>query len=167
MYYKVEDFKNDWKTESEMTLKIFNNLTNESLDKKFDDKVRTPGRLAWHIVNSLPEMMNRTELNLGEFDYENSEVPESVTEIIREYKSFSEKLINEISEKWNDNSLTEKLNLYGEDWEKGRLLSILISHQIHHRAQLMVVMRLAGLKVPGIYGPAQEEWTSMGMEAQE
>jgi hypothetical protein len=28
-------------------------------------------------------------------------------------------------------------------------------------------MRLADLKVPGVYGPSKEEWTAFGMPAQE
>ena len=34
MYYKLEDFINDWTSESESTLKIFNNLIDESLTNK-------------------------------------------------------------------------------------------------------------------------------------
>jgi len=37
-------------------------------------------------------------------------------------------------------------------------------HELHHRGQLTVLMRQAGLVVPGIFGPAQEEWTRYGME---
>ena len=57
--------------------------------------------------------------------------------------------------------------MYGEKWKRGTTLSVIISHQIHHRAQLTVVMRLNGLKVPGVFGPAKEEWTQLGMPAQE
>lgn len=52
-------------------------------------------------------------------------------------------------------------------WSRGKTLGVLITHQIHHRAQLTIVMRLAGLKVPGVYGPAKEEWVGYGMEPQE
>jgi len=52
-------------------------------------------------------------------------------------------------------------------WKKGKVLSVLVKHQTHHQGQLTVIMRLAGLKVPGVYGPAEEEWANMGMEAQE
>ena len=38
--------------------------------------------------------------------------------------------------------------MYGEMWKRGTTLGVIISHQIHHRAQLTVVMRLNGLKVP-------------------
>ena len=29
---------------------------------------------------------------------------------------------------------------------------------------MTVLMRQAGLRVPGIYGPAREDWSGMGME---
>jgi hypothetical protein len=32
---------------------------------------------------------------------------------------------------------------------------------------MTVLMRQAGLKVPGVYGPAREEWAGMGMQAPE
>ena len=166
MYRTIEDFKNDWAYESEATLKMINGLTDESLNKKFNDKVRTPGRLAWHITCAIPEMMNRTDLKIDASAEEN-EVPKSVSEISAVYKKSADSLIQEVSKKWPDNSLTDKVNMYGENWEKGKILSVLVTHQIHHRAQLTILMRMAGLKVPGVYGPANEEWAAMGMQPQE
>ena len=32
----------------------------------------------------------------------------------------------------------------------------LINHQNHHRGQMTVLMRQAGLTVPGVYGPAKK-----------
>lgn len=45
------------------------------------------------------------------------------------------------------------------------LLFFMIQHQIHHRGQMTILMRQAGLTVPGIYGPAKEEWAVIGREA--
>ena len=56
--------------------------------------------------------------------------------------------------------------MYGQQWKNGTTLRALISHQAHHRGQLTVLMRQAGLRVPGIYGPAREDWASMGMKAE-
>ena len=165
MYYKLDDFKADWAYESDATLKIINGLSDDSLNKKFNEKVRTPGRLAWHITGSIAEMMNRTDLRI-DASAENADVPKRVSEIAKAYKKSSDLLIEEISKKWTDVSLSEKVNMYGEDWEKGKILSVLLVHQIHHRAQLIILMRLAELKVPGIYGPSNEEWATMGMEPQ-
>ena len=37
------------------------------------------------------------------------------------------------------------------------LRSFVISHMIHHRAMLIMGLRLNGIKVPGMYGPSGEE----------
>ena len=47
------------------------------------------------------------------------------------------------------------------------MLSSLIRHQAHHRGQMTVLMRQAGLPVPGVYGPAREEWKAYGQEPEE
>lgn len=59
MYSKVTDFIEEWKYESESTLKVFDNLTNDSLEFKPNQNVRSPGRLAWHIVTTLGEMVQK------------------------------------------------------------------------------------------------------------
>lgn len=166
MYYKISDFISDWKYESEATIKVLSNLTDESLTKKVHEKVRTTGRLAWHITTSIGEMAHRTGLTFETVD-ENSAVPPKVSEIIKSYKQASDNMIAEIKEKWNDETLMLEDNMYGQMWMKGTTLGVLVTHQIHHRAQLTVAMRLEGLKVPGVYGPSNEEWAAMGMQPQE
>jgi uncharacterized damage-inducible protein DinB len=166
MYYKISDFIEDWKYESESTIKMLCNLSDESLTVKFNNDIRTPGRLAWHIVTTLGEMAHRTGLTFKAVD-ENAPIPSTVKEIMDEYKRTSVGLIKEISEKWKDETLLSEDDMYGEMWKKGKSLTVLVMHQIHHRGQLTVVMRLAGLKVPGVYGPAKEEWVNYGMQPQE
>jgi uncharacterized damage-inducible protein DinB len=166
MYYKISDFIEDWKYESESTIKVLSNLTDEVLTVKFNKEIRTAGRLAWHIVTSVGEMAHRTGLTFETFD-ENATVPKTVNEIIDEYKRTSEGMIKEIQAKWKDETLLLEDDMYGEMWKKGKTLGVLVTHQIHHRAQLTIVMRLAGLKVPGVYGPAKEEWAGYGMEPQQ
>jgi uncharacterized damage-inducible protein DinB len=65
---------------------------------------------------------------------------------------------------WTDATLLEDDEMYGERWKRGFTLLALVKHEIHHRAQMTVLMRQAGLKVPGIYGPALEEWGAFGQE---
>ena len=76
-------------------------------------------------------------------------------------------MINALENKWTDASLDEEIPMYGQIWKKGNILSSLILHQAHHRGQITVLMRQAGLKVPGVYGPAKEEWAAMNMKAQD
>jgi len=166
MYHKLEDFISDWAIESESTLKIFNNLTDESLSKKVNENVRTAGRLTWHITTAIGEMAHRTGLTFKTVEAD-SAIPATAKEIVDAYKEASSNLLNAIKSNWNDDTLNVEDDMYGEMWKRGMTLGVIISHQIHHRAQLTVVMRLNGLSVPGVYGPSKEEWTAYGMPAQE
>ena len=168
MYYKISDFIEDWKYESGSTIKVLCNLTDEVLTIKFNNEIRTAGRLAWHIVTAIGELGHRAGLTFKTVD-ENAPIPSTAKEIVDEYKCASDGLMKEINEKWNDDTLSIEDDVIGngEMWSRGKTLAALVTHQIHHRGQLTVVMRLAGLKVPGIYGPAKEEWVNYGMPPQE
>jgi uncharacterized damage-inducible protein DinB len=165
LYSKISDFLSDWQNDSESTLKIFKALTNKSLEQAVVPGGRTIGIIAWHITQAVPEMINRTGLTIDRFD-EKAEEPADVKTIIDSYEYFSKKLVEEISSKWKDADMEKEVNMYGQMWKNGVTLQILISHQIHHRAQLTVLMRQAGLMVPGIMGPSKEEWAAMGMPPQ-
>ena len=64
MFTTIEDFLTNWEHESGSTYKILDALTNESLAQEVSPQDRTVGRIAWHIVTTLDEMMGRTGLNL-------------------------------------------------------------------------------------------------------
>ncbi len=166
MYNKIKNFEEAWKYESDSTLKVLDQLTDDSLNNKFNDNVRTPGKIAWHIVTTLGEMVQRTGLKFDATP-EDAPIPSSVKEICDEYKRSSDGMLKAVTTGWNDDSLKEDIELYGQTWKKGKVLSVLVNHQIHHRGQLTVLMRMAGLKVPGVYGPAKEEWAQMGMPPQD
>lgn len=166
MYTTLDPFFRAWKHESEGTLKMLQQLTDASLAQRVAPEDRTLGRIAWHIVGSLVEMMNQTGLTVagpGEHD----PVPATAAEIAAAYATAMGSLETEIRSKWNDASLAVADEMYGESWPRGVTLAILIQHQAHHRGQMTVLMRQAGLKVPGIYGPAREEWAAYGQPAPE
>lgn len=104
MYNKVTEFIEDWNYESGSTLKVFENLTDGSLSFKPNKNVRSPGKLAWHIVTSLGDMVHRTGLKFDTVA-EDSPVPITVNKIYEEFKRTSDKMINAIEQEWNDNTL--------------------------------------------------------------
>ncbi len=165
MFRTINDFLDGWKYESEATLKVFENLTDTSLNQKVTSTGRSLGFIAWHITNSIPEMLSKLGLP---FSYEeNTPVPSSVETIKDIYQISSKAVIDLISKNWKDEMLNDNINMYGQVWKRASVLSSLITHQAHHRGQMTVLMRQAGLKVPGVYGPAKEEWAQYGMPTQE
>lgn len=163
MFLSLAAFLQDWEKEAESTQRILDALTDESLNQAITAQDRTLGRIAWHLVTTIPEMMSRTGLIFENIN-EDAPVPNTAQEVSKYYSEVSNTLATAIKAQWNDQTLLEKRDMYGEYWAIGDTLKVLIDHQIHHRGQLTVLMRQAGLKVPGIYGPAKEDWAQFGME---
>ena len=163
MISRIADFEHIWSHEIEATQKIFKHLTDKSLAQQVSPEGRTLGRLAWHITLTIPEMMTRTGLHIAG-PGENDPVPSSAKMIFKFYNEAAISLMEQVTSTWTDATLQEKDNMYGEMWKKGFTLTSLIHHQIHHRGQMTVLMRQAGLDVPGIYGPARQEWSAFGMQ---
>ena len=164
MYRTIHDFLNDWKYENEATLKVFKNLTDASLNQKVTPDGRSLGFLAWHIVITLGEMGEKAGLKVIA-PSEHSSIPINASDIVAAYEKAGASVESEVKEKWNDAILPELIDMYGEKWTRAATLGSLVKHQIHHRAQMTVLMRQAGLKVPGVYGPSREEWLQFGMPA--
>ena len=61
------------------------------------------------------------------------------------------------SKKLKDEQLPVEIPFFGRSLPMERVLLSLVVHQIHHRGQMSVLMRQAGLVPPGIYGPTREE----------
>jgi len=163
MYSSVGQFIQQWQFESEGTQKLLDTLTDASLKQPIYPGGRDIGRLAWHVAQTIPEMMARTGLHVkgvGEHD----PVPSSAAAIASGYKAAAASLVEELKASWNDETLKQSDDMYGEQWTRAQTLMVLITHQAHHRGQLTVLMRQAGLRVAGVYGPAMEDWAKMGME---
>lgn len=166
MYRKVEDFLEDWREESEATAKLFEGLEETKMSDKLSENVRSLSRLSWHMVQTLTEMGTKAGLfDADELDHK--DIPATKAELVNSYRKYAAELADNVSKNWFDATLLELKNMYGEQWHKGRILSILIKHQTHHRGQMTVLMRLLGMPVTGVYGPAKEEWVRFGMPAME
>ncbi len=166
MIRTIADFDRLWQEELEATQKILKHLTNKSLTQVLMPEGRTLGRMAWHITTSIPEMMKRTGLQFQGPD-EHAPVPATAREIFDTYNQLAIALLDQVKRQWTDSTLLVEDEMYGERWTRGMTLQVLVNHQIHHRGQMTVLMRLAGLGVPGIYGPAKEEWAAYGMQPPE
>lgn len=164
MYRHVEDFVRDWQHEAEVTATVIGALTDASLTQAVVPGHRTLGRIAWHLAQTIPEMMNQTGLSVSGVD-PHGPLPGSLAEIKKGYESVAAALAGEVSAKWKDADLEKEDNMYGETWKRGLTLRALLMHQAHHRGQMTVLMRQAGLRVPGIYGPALEDWAAYGQPA--
>ncbi|HMJ09643.1 MAG TPA: DinB family protein [Pyrinomonadaceae bacterium] len=164
MLRTIEDFQKDWTYEAEATSKVLNVLTDESLSQKVNDGGRELGFLAWHLVMTLGEMLSHVGLTI-DAPATTEACPSSAAEIAARYETAAKSVTDQVGKNWTDETLLQTDNMYGDTWARGLTLFLLITHQAHHRGQMTVLMRQAGLPVPGVYGPSKEEWQAHGIPA--
>jgi len=162
MFTSIEDFTTEWSQEAKMTKQVLDLLTDQSLNQIITEKHRTLGRLAWHLVESIGYM---TSLGLTfEVPDDNEEIRNSAKAIAKQYERVSESLMKAVKTQWDNQSLQINQTVFGEEWNNGASLRFTLMHQAHHRGQMTVLMRQAGLQIPDIYGPNYDSWIERGME---
>ena len=92
MFRTIEEFLITWGHESGSTQKIFDALTDASLAQEVLPQDRTLGRIAWHIVTTLDEMIAQTGLKFEAASHE-AAVPTSANEIAQAYRSSSAAMV--------------------------------------------------------------------------
>ncbi len=162
MYRKLDDFLNTYPHLVKSTLAVFNAMDDDALNRKVADDHRTLGHIAWHIVTSIPEMMNKTGLAVSSVA-EDAPPPASADTIREGYRAVTDELMLALKSNWTDETLEVVDNMYGMEWSRGTTLGILCNHEFHHRGQMTILLRQAGKTVPGTMGPAKEEWAKYGM----
>lgn len=161
MYRKVEDLLKEYEREFHSTQKLIDGLTDASLSTEVAKGYRTLGRIAWHIVTTIPEMMGKAGLAVAAVR-DDAPVPHKAAEIQKAYAAATGELLEQVRANWNDQTLMIMDEMYGEQWPRGMTARVLIDHQSHHRGQMTVLMRQAGLLVSGVCGPTKEDWAGFG-----
>ena len=167
MFRKIEDFKTIWQVEAENTIKVFDAIPDEHAGQAVTEGHRTLKRIAWHLVETLIEVPGHLGLVIdGHEMVENMAIidpPATMAEVKAAYQKASASLLKGL-EAWTDETLLQEDNMYGEMWKRGASLAMIIGHQTHHRGEMFVLMRQAGLVPPSVCGPTKEGWAAMGME---
>lgn len=158
MYQTAAVFVEDWQKEREETAKLFKCLTNSSLHTHISGYNKTAGKLAWHITQTLTELGSKLQI-FSTDALEGVKCPATVDEMVSIYQQFSEKIATIVSG-WDTAFLHEEIEIYGMKATRSQCLVMMVKHEIHHRAQLTVLIRQLGLKPIGIYGPTEEEWAN-------
>ena len=156
MFTTVADLLDVWRAESQSTTRVLEALTDDALSYRAHERSRTAGELAWHIVTALREIAKHTGLDIDGPTKETL-MPPTVQDISAAYRRAADSLCVAVEGSWFDGTLVVDDDVYGEQWPRGKTLFVLLCHEIHHRGQLTLLLREAGLEVPSVYGPSGDE----------
>ncbi len=156
MFTTVKHFDKTWRHESGETARVMAAFSDESLAQAVAPGHRTLGDVAWHLTTAQRELAGKMGLAYDAPTHASPQ-PSRASDIHTAYVAAAAALGKAVSSGWTDDSLRERFQAYGMEWTKGRFLFVLLCHEIHHRGQMTVLMRQAGLIVPGVYGPSADE----------
>jgi uncharacterized damage-inducible protein DinB len=164
MIRSLDDFVTVFNEEAGNTRKVLSALTDKSLSQAIDRDNRTIGRIGWHLAQTITEMLGKLGLQCAG-PGEHEPVPTSAKKILEAYDTAAKSVPGAIKAAgWTDANLADKKPMYGgEEWTVGQTLKVQILHEVHHRGEMIVLMRQAGLRPPGLYGPVREDWATYGM----
>lgn len=156
MYRTINDFLKQWDVESTDTLNVFERITPTAAERRIDEGGKSLRELAWHITTSIGGVMTYAGLKFESPGFADP-VPDTMQEIIEAYRRSAAAAKGAIATQWTDETLLEQVEMWGMLWMRGFAMTALALHQAHHRGQMTVVMRQAGLIPPAIYGPTRED----------
>ena len=155
MYRTVDDFLGDWSRSANGIIQVMESLTDEKLGQAVAEGHSTLGWLGWHLATSPAFFADMVGLQLN-VPTDNT-VPHKAADIVHAYKEISGSLVQEVKRNLTDEKMMEKVDKFGQPTPRGSILRDVIDHQTHHRGQMTVLLRQAGLHVPGVMGPTKEQ----------
>ncbi|HBC46127.1 MAG TPA: hypothetical protein DEO84_06085 [candidate division Zixibacteria bacterium] len=157
-----DEFLRVWEQEYQTTLKVLKAYPEDKGDLRPHEKLRTARELVWGFTNGETWMLNG--IMSGNFmGGERVDPPSTMREIIDNFEKVHSDAIMKVR-RMNQSDLNKMVNFFIGPGKLGNvkvtdLLGMMVMDQIHHRGQMSVYLRIAGGKVPSIYGPtADEPW---------
>jgi len=153
-------FIQTWEREFQTTLKVLKAYPTNKLELKPHERSRSAKELAWTFV--LEEKVFCNGCITGKFDFENlPQPPATLQEILTEYEKSHEQMVSKLKQLPEENLNTAIKFMVAPkqmgDVRRGDLLWMMVMDKVHHRGQFSVYLRMAGGKVPSIYGPSADE----------
>ncbi len=150
--------------EAVSTRKLLSLIPSDNLGWKPHERSMTIGRLASHVAE-LPHWVNRA-LDSNEFDMAANKYAAPSFETNEELVAFFESKLA-VAKEALANTTNETLEemwtfrrgdyVISHDTKYNTVRSWMFNHQIHHRGQLTVYLRMLDIAIPGMYGPSADD----------
>lgn len=155
-----QDFLSRFEREHATTAKVLRAFPAAQLDFRPHDRSNSARQLAWTFVVEETMIANALK-HQPVFGTGHAPVPETWSELLAAFDAQRDEVVSLLRNPSNP-TLDGTVAFFvapkqmGE-YRLGEFLQFILCDQIHHRGQLSVYVRMAGGKVPSIYGPSADE----------
>jgi uncharacterized damage-inducible protein DinB len=158
-----EQFLGAYDREHEKTVRVLRAYPPEKIDLKPHPSLKTARELAWTFVleRALGTRVFHDEFAKGVPAGKPAEAPKTWDELLRALEMAS-KDYRELIRSASDEDMNGKVHFFVAPKTMGEFTRLewvwfLLHDEIHHRGQFSLYLRMAGAKVPSIYGPTKDE----------
>ncbi len=156
-----ETFIDTWDKEFKTTLKVLKAFPVDKLDLKPSDKSKSARDLAWTMIghHMFVDQIVKGQVQPGD----GLPAPATMKEILATAEKIHPDMVKKVKN-MSDKDYTSMIKFFAgpgkmSDTPRNQALWAILFDHIHHRGQFSVYLRLAGGKLPSIYGPtADEPW---------
>jgi len=155
-----EMFLSNWDREHKITLKVLKAFPADKADLKPAEKSRTAKELAWVFVaeqSVIAEGAIKGQIDFGSL----LPPPATFREVISQYESDFPAILDKVRKMSEADYNSMMAFPVGPQqmgqFRKADVLWMSLQDMVHHRGQFSVYLRIAGGKVPSIYGPSADE----------
>ena len=154
-----EDLEKLFKKEFATTLKVMRSFPGNKLDYTPHERSQTAKRVMTTFVFEMFLMESYVfGENVDRTIFQNY-APNELQTLISDFEKQSSTVISKL-QNLSDEGLSKVVEFAGAKMSAGEFMHMMLSDQIHHRGQMSVYIRLAGGKVPSIYGPSADDPTT-------
>lgn len=160
-----QQFLDAYDREHEITMRVLRAYPEDKLDLTPSPKSKSARGIAWIFVleRGLGDKVWNDEFVKGVPSAKPPRPPEQWSELLAALEESHKHFRNRIASA-SEEDLEKKVHFFTAPKTMGEITRLefaqfLLNDQIHHRGQLSVYLRMAGGKLPSIYGPtADEPW---------
>jgi uncharacterized damage-inducible protein DinB len=155
---EIQQFIELWEFESGVTRGLLASIPQDKYDFRPDPEGRSIGELAWHLAELEGIMTHIAQARDFKARPAGLERPRTVPELASGYERVHREAVERVRA-LRPEDLEREFPFFG-----GRQMSVrnvlrfpLLHHLIHHRGQLMMMIRQAGSVPSRVYGPNRED----------
>jgi len=147
----VKELEEKWKNSMEYTLEIAELMPDSLYDFKPTDEEMSFGEQLLHMRENMTWLSQVYMMNHTNYRMENKELPSLASEIKKEiHDAYTLAMI--AHKEMDINRLNDKMDFFAGPKSVRQIIHLMHDHATHHRGQLIVYLRLNGIKPPKYRG---------------
>ena len=136
------------------TLRVIQAFPQSEMHFKPHERSSSAEKVLKGIVSAMGMMQGALEGKM-DMDKLRGYAPGDLMQISDDFEKASSDLLKAV-EHASAEQLNKKVDFFGSEMRAIDIVSLVLFDQVHHRGQMSVYIRMAGGKVPSIYGPSAD-----------